>query len=237
MTSRCLVMLPGLMCDDAVWQHQRRALPGVQCHVPDYGMLSSLTDMVQLVLDTAPADTFALAGHSMGGRVAMEVCRLAPQRVERLALLDTGMDPIAAGEAGEAERQKRMNLLAMARQQGMREMGKVWVTGMVHPDVLGTPLHEAILDMIERKTADIFAAQIEALLSRPNARGVLQALTCPVMFLCGRQDAWSPLSRHAEMQALVPGSALVAIEDSGHMSTMEQPDAVSQAFAKWLVAA
>jgi len=144
------------------------------------------------------------------------------------------MDPMAAGEAGEAERQKRLNLLAMARQSGMREMGMVWVTGMVHPNVLGTPLHEAILDMIERKTPEIFAAQIEALLARPNAREVLQALTCPVMFLCGRQDVWSPLSRHQDMQTLVPGAELVAIEDSGHMSTMEQPEAVSQAFVKWL---
>ena len=228
------MLLPGLMCDGAVWSEQIRALPSQHCVVMDYGQRNSLVDMARQVLDEAPSGRFSVAGHSMGGRVALEVCRLAPERVQRVALMDTGMDAIASGEAGEVERQKRMNLLAMARQSGMREMGKAWVTGMIHPQVLGTVVHEQILDMIERKTPDLFAAQIEALLARPNARDVLQALTCPVMFLCGRQDAWSPLSRHEEMQALVPGSSLVAIEDSGHMSTMEQPEAVSKAMADWL---
>ena len=117
-----LLLLPGLLCDESVWRRQRAGLPDVQCVVPSYGSLSSITAMARRVLEEAPAERFSLAGHSMGGRVALEVMRLAPQRVERLALLDTGIDPLAAGEAGASERKQRMALLAIAREKGMRAM-------------------------------------------------------------------------------------------------------------------
>ena len=116
----------------------------------------------------------------------------------------------------------------------MREMGRVWARGMVHPSRLDSPLFERILDMIERQTPAIFEAQIKALLARPDARDVLRNLRCPTLLACGREDAWSPLSRHEQMHAMVPQSRLVVIEDSGHMSTMEQPHAVSQALAEWM---
>jgi pimeloyl-ACP methyl ester carboxylesterase len=234
MTRPCVVLLPGLMCDAAVWSAQCEALSFADCVLPSYGELSSITGMARHVLESAPAQRFSLAGHSMGGRVALEVARLAPQRVERLALLDTGMDPLAPGDAGRRERDKRMALLQLAREQGMRAMGREWARGMVHPSRLGSPLFEQVLDMIERQTPAIFEAQITALLGRPDARGVLRGLQCPTLLACGRQDAWSPLSRHEEMHALVPGSRLVVIEDSGHMCTMEQPAAVSRALQAWL---
>lgn len=234
MTRRCVVLLPGLLCDDAVWTAQCEALAFADCVVPDYGALDSLTAMARSVLDAVPAPRFALAGHSMGGRVALEIARLAPERVQRLALLDTGLDPLAKGEAGELERHKRMALLRTARERGMRAMGQDWARGMVHPSRLDTPLFEDILAMIERKTPDIFEAQIKALLGRPDAREVFTRLACPVLLLCGRQDAWSPLSRHEQMLALRPASRLAVIEDSGHMSTMEQPLAVSRALGEWV---
>jgi pimeloyl-ACP methyl ester carboxylesterase len=234
MTPDCLVMLPGLMCDDAVWVHQQQALTGVHCMVPSYGHLSSIVDMARMVLETAPSQRFSVAGHSMGGRVALEMVRLAPERIQRLALLDTGMDAIAEGAAGEQERDKRMALLHLAQTAGMRAMGQQWAKGMVHPDRLQDPVFTDILDMIERKTPSIFEAQIQALLKRPNARDVLSSLRCPTTFICGREDLWSPLSRHVEMQGLVPNARLVAIEHSGHMSTMEQPEAVSRALLDWM---
>lgn len=234
MTRPCVVLLPGLMCDAAVWSAQCEALNFADCVLPSYGELSSITGMARHVLESAPAQRFSLAGHSMGGRVALEVVRLAPQRVERLALLDTGMDPLAQGDAGRRERDKRMALLQLARDQGMRAMGREWARGMVHPSRLGSPLFEQVLDMIERQTPAIFEAQITALLGRPDARAVLRGLQCPTLLACGRQDAWSPLSRHEEMHALVPGSRLCVIEDSGHMCTMEQPAAVSRALRAWL---
>lgn len=230
----CVVLLPGLLCDAALWAQQVQALDPAHCVVPSYGELSSITGMAQHVLDTAPAEHLCVAGHSMGGRVALEMARLAPQRVCRLALLDTGMDPLAPGQAGEHERAKRMGLLQMAREHGMRAMGRQWAQGMVHASRWNTPLFENILDMIERQTPAIFAAQLEALLTRPDARELLAQLRCPTLLVCGRQDAWSPLSRHEEMHALVPGSRLAIVEDSGHMSPMEQPAAVSQALKEWM---
>ncbi|HBH39917.1 MAG TPA: alpha/beta hydrolase, partial [Curvibacter sp.] len=103
--STTLMLLPGLNCDAAVWAPQVAALKAqANCIIPAWGLRDSLTAMAQQVLDEAPTDRFSVAGHSMGGRVALEVMRLAPQRVARLALLSTGTHPLAAGEAGEKER-------------------------------------------------------------------------------------------------------------------------------------
>lgn len=234
MSRPCLVLLPGLLCDETVWREQRMALAFADCIVPSYGAAADINDMARGVLDGIAAPRFSLAGHSMGGRVALEIVRMAPERVERLALLDSGMEAIASGEAGVHERDKRLALLHKARHSGMREMGAQWARGMVHPDQLDTPLFAEVLDMVARFTPDIFAAQIEALLNRPDAAPVLQGLRCPTLMMCGRQDNWSPLSRHERMQLLCPGSELVVIENSGHMSTMEQPEQVSKALADWM---
>jgi len=104
----------------------------------------------------------------------------------------------------------------------------------VHAMHVDTPVFDDILDMIERKTPRIFEAQLGALLGRPDARPVLAESACPVLLLCGRQDAWSPLERHEAMQQLLPRSRLAVIEDSGHMTTMEQPEAVTSALLGWL---
>jgi pimeloyl-ACP methyl ester carboxylesterase len=229
-----LVLLPGLLCDEAAWDDQRAALAGVDCIVPSYATLDSLAAMADSVLAAVTAPTLSLAGHSMGGRVALEIVRRAPQRVERLALLDTGVEPIAPGAAGQAERTRRLALLELARSRGMRVMGREWALGMVHPARVDTPVFDAVLDMIERKTPEVFAAQIAALLGRPDAQDVLCKVRCDTLFLCGRQDAWSPLARHEQMHALLRGSRLAVIENSGHMSTMERPQAVTAALQDWL---
>ncbi|MDR7308101.1 alpha/beta hydrolase [Rhodoferax saidenbachensis] len=235
MTDTTLVLLPGLMCDVAVWAPQVQALSShATCHVPHWGPLDSLTAMAEHVLATAPARTFALAGHSMGGRVALEVMRMAPQRVERLALLDTGTPALAAGAAGAKEKAGRMELLALAQSSGMRTMGAQWASGMVHPSVLGTALFEQILDMLERSSPAQFAAQIHALLNRPDAGPVLPTITCPTLVLTGREDLWSPPAQHEAMAQAIAGAQLGIVEQCGHMSTMEQPEAVNAAFVAWL---
>ena len=226
------VLLPGLLCDRAVWQAQIDALG--PCHVPDYGALDSLPAMAAQVLATAPAGPLAVAGHSMGGRVAFEMWRQAPERIERLALLDTSYHPLAEGEAGETERAGRMSLLATARRDGMRAMAREWAPGMLHASRHHTPVFEAVLDMFERKTPDIFAAQINALLTRPDCTELLAHIHCPTLLLCGRDDAWSPPARHEYMQRHIAGSRLVVVEQCGHMSTMEQAEAVSSALTEWL---
>jgi pimeloyl-ACP methyl ester carboxylesterase len=223
------------MCDEAVWKHQARKLQTLTTvEIPDHGMNDSLEEMAKSVLARAPA-RFALAGHSMGGRVAFRVMRLAPERIAGLALMDTAYTPRGSGEAGEREKAERYALLDLARSEGMRAMGAQWVQKMVHPDRLSDkPLIDAILDMIARKSPEIFAAQIKALLERPDSTPLLAQIHCPTMVLCGRQDAWSPLAQHENMAAVIPRSRLVVIEDCGHMSTMERPEAVTEAMVEWL---
>ncbi|HUH87617.1 MAG TPA: alpha/beta hydrolase [Pusillimonas sp.] len=236
-TTEHIVFLPGLLCDAAVWARQQAGLAHrAQSFIAQYHDLDSIQTMAAKVLHQAPYQAFSLAGHSMGGRVALEMVRQAPHRVCRLALLDTGYEPRAPGEAGEQERAGRMRLLSIAHEQGMLEMGRNWARGMVHPDQLNRPLFDEILQMIQRRTTAEFQAQITALLNRPDAGPVLRSLACPTYIICGRQDAWSPYARHEVMHGLVPAGrgTLVAIENSGHMSPMEQPDDVTAALSAWL---
>lgn len=230
-----IVFLPGLLCDAAVWTPQIAAL-GRSATVVAYGVADSLGAMAEQALAAAPPGRFALAGHSMGGRVAFEVMRRAPERVERLALLDTGCHPLPAGDAGEAERAGRLRLLAMARRDGLRAMAADWARGMVHPRRLGGLVFDAVLDMFERRSVEVFDAQIRALLDRPDAAPLLPRIACPTLLLTGEQDAWSPPAAHRAMHEAVPGSRLVVVPDCGHMSTMEQPAAVTAALAAWLAA-
>jgi pimeloyl-ACP methyl ester carboxylesterase len=230
-----LVLLPGLVCDRAVWLPQIQALSDhMHCHVIDYGMLDSIGAMAQHVLDTAPSETFALAGHSMGGRVALEVMRRAPERVHHLALLDTGTHPLADGDAGKKERAGRMALLQIAERQGMRAMAEQWAKPMVHPSRHGTPLFDTVLDILERSNAEQYAAQINALLNRPDAAPVLATITCPTLVLTGRDDLWSLPEQHERMAAAIPHAQLCIVEQCGHMSTLEQPDVVNAAFERRL---
>lgn len=231
-----LMLLPGLNCDAAVWAPQVAALQGqARCLIPAWGLKDSLTAMAQQVLDEAPTERFSVAGHSMGGRVALEIMRLAPQRVERLALLSTGTNPLAAGEAGEKEKAGRMALLKIAREQGMRAMAQEWAKGMVHPDRIGGPIFAQVLDMFDRGSAAQYAAQINALLNRPNAASLLPGIQCPTLVLTGREDSWSGPAQHEAMASAIPGAQMVIVEHSGHMCTMEQPQAVNAALADWLL--
>ena len=230
-----LILCPGLMCDATVWAPQLPSLSATHdCLVMDYGLRSTLSDMARQVLEVAPTGTFALAGHSMGGRVALEVMRLAPQRVSHLALLDTGISALAVGEPGAKEKAGRLALVALAKEQGMRVMGRQWLPNMVHPDVLGTALFDSILDMLERSSPAQFAAQIQALLARPDATVVLPTISGPTLVLTGEQDLWSPPAQHAAIARAIGGAVLEVIGHSGHMTTMEQPEAVTNAMVRWL---
>jgi pimeloyl-ACP methyl ester carboxylesterase len=230
-----LLLLPGLLCDDAAWLPVVPHLQGiVDCRSVDYGDASSLAEMARRVLADAPAE-FAIAGHSMGARVALEVYRTAPRRVTRLALLDTGYQALPPGAAGEEERARRQALVALARAEGMRAMGREWMRPMVHPARLGdAPLVEAILAMVERRTPQQFAAQIRALLERNDLTELLRSVRVPTLVGCGRDDAWSPVAQHEAIAALVPGSRLAIFDDCGHMAPMERPAAVADALAAWL---
>lgn len=231
-----LVLVPGLLCDKTVWKPQLKALKGlVRMQVADHANLDSLGAMAEKILAQAPPK-FAVAGHSMGGRVALEVVRRAASRITGLALLDTGYTPKPSGVAGEKEAAGRHELLDLARKSGMRAVGERWLRiPMVHEARLkDRRLVEPILQMIERSTPEQFAAQITALLGRPDAAALLPIIACPSLVLCGQNDAWSPLSAHRVMAQLIPHSTLVAVPDCGHMCTMERPDEVNTALSAWL---
>lgn len=235
MSDTPLILVPGLLCNDSVWEPQIRALSSLAAiTVIDHGRLDSIEAMAEAVIAQAPPK-FAIAGHSMGGRVTMEVVRRAPERVLGAALLDCGAYPRRSGEAGEREKEHRYKLLAQARREGMRAMGWTWLQDMIHPDRRSDrPLTDAILDMICTKTPDIFEAQIRALLDRPDARPVLSRMPPRTLILCGNEDLWATARQHRELAAAVPGSTLVIVPECGHMSTLEKPEEVTQAMREWL---
>jgi pimeloyl-ACP methyl ester carboxylesterase len=225
-----LLLLPGLMCDADVWRHQIDSLSDVaNIIVPEFRGLNSLVEMARKSLTLAPWK-FAVAGHSMGGRVALEVYRLAPERVTRLALLDTGVHPVGVGEPA-----KRQVYLDIAARQGMAAVAASWIPTMVHPDRRNDrELLDVIERMIARTTVAEFEGQIHALLQRPDATMLPRTIACPTLLLCGREDEWSPPEQHAAMAAEIRNSDLVIIEHAGHMVTMEKPKEVSRALLRWL---
>ena len=190
---------------------------------------NSILAMAEAVLAWAPP-TFALAGHSMGGRVAFQVYRLAPERVTKIAVMNTG-----AEARSETEESGRRRLLEIARSQGMRAMAVEWLKGMIPAyRQTDTPLVEEIVAMFERKSPDLFEIQMLALLGRPNATPLLSHILCPALVLTGFDDAWSPPGRHLEMAQSIRLSELVVIPKCGHMSTMERPEEVTAAMRAWL---
>ena len=236
MSQTALVLIPGLMCDQAVWAGQCQALRarGVAFQVAEHGLADSLSAMARAVLEANPGP-LAVIGHSMGGRVALEIARQGGARLRGAALLDTGYRALAPGEAGERERAARMRLLELARREGVGAMAKTWLNGMVHPDRMhDTVLLTTIIEMFERRSVAELAAQVKALLERPDAAGILPGIAAPTLLLCGEQDQWSPPAQHREMAELIPASVFSTVADCGHMSPMEQPAAVNAALLSWL---
>lgn len=226
-TPPTVLFLPGLLCDAEVWREVRDGLgAAVTSVVAEYGLAHRLAAMADIALAQVPGGPLVLVGHSMGGRVALEIARRAPQRVQAMCLLNTGYQPLAAGAAGATERTGRMALLELARAGGMLAMARQWATPMVHPRHHGTALFQRILDMIARRSPAVFQAQIQALLERPDASPVLRAAACPVVLATGSHDAWSPVPQHQAMAALAAQATLTELADCGHMSPMEQPHAI-----------
>jgi pimeloyl-ACP methyl ester carboxylesterase len=214
-------------------------LPFLDAHIThttvDHGDADSLVGMAERILQNAPA-VFDMAGHSMGGRVALEVMRIAPHRVRRLALLGTGYRAKESGAAGAEEMRKRQVLLDIARTQGVRAMAMEWVKPMVAPSRLpDTDFVEQIVAMMARKSDDIFKRQIKALLERPDASDVLSRLQIPTLVMAGAFDGWATPAQHQDIANHIPAKPEVAvIGPSGHMMMMEEPQLVAQHFNQWL---
>ncbi|MEZ5893320.1 MAG: alpha/beta hydrolase [Parvularculaceae bacterium] len=225
-----MLLLPGLLCDQTVWRAQaERFSRDHNVIIPDYGDADSIGDMAERALALAPG-RFALAGHSMGARVAIELARRAPQRVERLAILDTGVHGVS-----EREREKRKAFLKIADEEGMDALCDAWLPPMVHParrhdDAFMAPLRA----MVTRFTPQRFAAQINALLNRPDAAAAVATIECPLLIGVGRQDEWSPVEQHEDILRITGRGGFVIFEDCGHMAPCEAPEAVNDALSAWL---
>ena len=182
-------------------------------------------------LDKAPS-RFALCGLSMGGIVAMEVLRQAPDRVERIALLDT--NPLA-----EADEMKQRRLAQMQSVQAGR-LAEV-MRQEVKPNYLADGTDKRVLldlcmDMALTLGAEVFLRQSRALMSRPDQTETLRGARLPALVLCGREDALCPVSRHELMAELIPEATLEVIEGAGHLPTLEQPEQTNAALRRWLEA-
>ena len=225
-----LVLCCGLLCDARVWAAQKAAFEADFDVLPiDFLGLDSLVGMAEKVLASSPA-TFSIAGHSMGGRVALEVFRRAPQRVERLGLLDTGVHP-----GGEAEIAGRRKLIELGHQSGMKAVADAWLPPMVGPNrAHDRAMTEDLVDMICRATPEMFERQQHALITRPDAAPLLPTIRCPTLVATGRFDAWSPVADHEAIAKQIPGAQLAVFEQAGHMSIVETPDDVNAAFHSWL---
>lgn len=225
-----LYLLPGLLCDETVWEHQQKALRAVaDVRVPVFRGYRSFREMALMVLQDAPP-RFSVAGHSMGGRVALEIMHLFPERIDKFALMSVGVHPVQPNEPG-----KRMVLVNLAEKQGMEALADAWIPPMVDPARhLDRKLMRKIRKMVLRSTPDDFSGQIEAALTRADQSRYLPAIQHHVMLLCGANDSWSPLAQHKDIESQLSSAELHAIAKAGHMVTMEQPEAVSKIMLDWL---
>ena len=227
---RHLILLPGLLNDERLWAHQVLDLTlQVRVSVADLSQDETLASMAQRVLASAPP-SFALAGLSMGGYVALEILRQAPQRVERLALLDTTAHPDAPEQS-----QRRRDAIAVAQSGGFAKIMPGMLPMLLHPDHLAHASITALVkDMALAIGPEAFARQQNAILSRPDSRPMLSSIACPTLIVVGAQDKLTPPDRAAEMAALISGARLEIMEHCGHLSAIEQPQAVSTALSAWL---
>ncbi len=224
-----IFLLPGLMCDEAVWTHQAETLSAVaDVRIPVFSGFDSLVGMAESVLAEAP-ERFSVAGHSMGGRVAWEVMELAADRIDRFAILDSGVHPVKEGEA-----EGRQVLIDKAISEGLQAVADAWIPPMIHPDRQDdSALVEDITDMILRNRIEDFQGQVKALLNRKDQTPGLSRISHEVLLLAGENDNWSPPQQHEFMAERLASSHLEIVPDAGHMVTMEKPEEVSRILLDW----
>ena len=225
-----LLLVPGLGCTARLYEPQVAALADLaETHVVDHGSRDTIAGIAAAALSTAPA-RFALAGLSMGGYVAFEMMRQAPERITRLALLDTMARPDSP--AILERRHRHLGLLADGRYP---EVIEALLPVLVHPDRLQDEALVAVVrEMAGDTGAERFARQLRAIMGRADSRPTLAAIRCPTLVLVGDEDALTPPELAGEMHDGISGSRLVVVPDCGHLSTIERPEAVTAALRAWL---
>ena len=223
-----LVLLPGLICDGRLWRDVVELLALEQRPmIADLTADSSISAMASRVLTAAP-ERFCLAGLSMGGYVALEIMRQAPERVSHLALLDTSARP-----DDEARKDKRRAGIAAAEQGGFLHVARNMLPGLLAPDHL-KPLGDEVQAMSKRVGEYAYVRQQTAIMGRIDSRPTLGSIAVPTLVGVGELDTLTPPEVAEELAAGISGAELVTFAGSGHMSTMEAPEAVAAAMRAWM---
>jgi pimeloyl-ACP methyl ester carboxylesterase len=223
-----LILLPGLACNASVWRAQLPALARWNPVVTDvHTRADSIPAMAELLLREHPGP-LVLCGASMGGMVAMEAARQAPERMRGLALLGTDAGPDSPEMT--ALREAAIVLFAQGR---AREVIEPNVALAFHPQN-APALAAEYLQTVLGAEADQLIAQNRAVIARPDARGHLPWLRCPVLVMCGDSDLLTPLERAEEILGLCQSARLIVVPRCGHMLTLEQPLFVNEALAEWV---
>ena len=230
MARESLVLLPGLLCDAALWAPQVEALADdYEIFVADFTRADTIAGMAEAALALAP-ERFNLAGLSMGGYVAQEVVRRVPGRLRRLALLDTSARPDT-----DEQRSRRRGLIELAQKGQFKGVTPRLLPQLIHPArQQDAALTATVMGMAERVGPDAFLRQQKAIMGRVDSRPDLPRIACPALVLCGRDDVLTPLELSREMAEAVPGAELVVVEECGHLSSLERPAEVNAAFRRWL---
>ncbi len=224
-----LLLLPGLLNDTTLWQAQLHALADIaHCHVGDLTRHDTLQATAEAVLADAPP-RFALAGFSLGGYIAQQILRIAPQRVTHLALLDTSFKPDSPERAAQRQAQQ-----ASVRMPGhFHGFGDKLMRSYIDASRLQDhALVDTVRGMTTRLGAEVFLRQSR--IERVDGTQVLGDWRGPALVLCGRNDAITPLPVSERMAALMPQATLVVIDDCGHLAPLEKPEQVSTAMRDWL---
>ncbi|MDJ1007932.1 MAG: alpha/beta hydrolase [Paracoccaceae bacterium] len=224
-----LLFLPGMMCDARLFAPQIAAFSGTRAVQVAPMTGETVEDIAASVIANAPPH-FALAGLSMGGIVAMEVLRQAPDMVTRLALLDT--NPMAETPEVAAAREPQIALVKAGRLEDvMRDEMK---PRYLAPGPKRIEVLNVVMEMAKSLGPDLFVTQSRALMRRPDQQETLRTADCPVLVLVGSHDTVCPVSRHEFMASIIPNATLEIIEDAGHLPTLEKPEETTAALDRWL---
>jgi pimeloyl-ACP methyl ester carboxylesterase len=226
-----LVLLPGLLCDARLWQDQVDDLADVTTPiVADLTRDDSIAAMAQRVLADAP-HRFALAALSMGGYVAFEIMRQAPERVLRLALLDT----TAAPDTPAKVRERRIGLASLAAGKFAGVTNRL-LPRLIHERHVAGPVGQAVKEMALRVGGEAYQRQQTAILGRPDSRPVLASIAVPTLVGVGAEDAITPPEDAREIHAGIPGSRFHVFAGCGHLPPLESPAETSDLLRDWLLA-
>lgn len=219
-----LVIVSGLLSNQSLWKHQTRNLSDLaDIHIISPSQ-NAPDKMIQCILDEAPP-IFALAGHSMGGWLCLEVMRAAPSRVNRLCLLNT-----TARMDSEAKREIRKELIHRAENGYFPEI----VEEIVEKFVANQMIRNDIKKMFLEVGKEAFIHQQTAMAGRRESQSILPTISCPTLVIHARKDKNFSLEEHQELTHGIKHAKLAVIEDSGHMSPMEMPQAVTVLLRFWL---